>query len=104
MPKISENPPGSAFAIHIEHPARDWAEWKRAFDSDPASRARGGVRGYRVSRAIDDPNYVVIDLDFDDQPRAEAFLGALQQLWARVVPSGLITGPRGRVIQVVEAR
>jgi hypothetical protein len=31
------------------------------FDADPADRQGSGVTGYRMSRAADDPNHVLID-------------------------------------------
>ena len=54
--------------VHIEHPVHDYARWKAAFDSDPIGRQRGGVRRYRISRAVDDPLLVIIDLEFDAAP------------------------------------
>jgi len=47
--------------LRIERPVSRYEGWKRAFDGDPAGRARGGVRGHRVLRPIDSPN--------DDRPR-----------------------------------
>jgi hypothetical protein len=48
-----------------------------AFDSDPIGRERSGVRRYRVLRATDDPNCVMIDLEFDSASEAEAVKAAL---------------------------
>jgi hypothetical protein len=44
--------------------------WKAAFDSDPVGREKSGVRRYRVLRPVDDPNYVMIELEFDSSPEA----------------------------------
>lgn len=49
--------------LQIEHPVPSFEEWKRAFDSDPVDRQRSGVRRYRILRPVDDPNFVVIDLN-----------------------------------------
>ena len=70
--------------LQIEHGVDDYESWKRAFDNDPVGRERGGVRRYRISRPTDDPNYVLIDLEFDTMSEAEAFLSALRELWGRV--------------------
>jgi hypothetical protein len=86
--------------LRIEHGVRDFDAWKKAFDSDPIGREAGGVRRYRVLRAADDPNHALIDLEFDNAATAEAFLGALRQLWGRV--EGL-TAPTGRIAEVVES-
>ncbi len=48
-----------------------------AFDSDPIGRERSGVRRYLVLRATDDPNYVMIDLEFDSASEAEAVKAVL---------------------------
>ena len=52
----------------------DYGAWKKAFDSDPFGRAKSGVRRYQVLRPVDDPNYVMIDLEFDTPSDAEALL------------------------------
>jgi hypothetical protein len=39
--------------------------WKAAFDHDPIDRRGLGARRHRVYRPLDDPNYVVGELEFD---------------------------------------
>ena len=69
--------------LHIEHPITDYDTWAAAFDGFADARSRAGVRSHRLQRPVDDPNYIVIDLDFDTTDRAEAFLGFLKsQVWA----------------------
>ena len=86
--------------LRIEHPVPDYDAWKQTFDSDPIGRERGGVRGYRVLRAADDPNYALIDLEFDDVDTAEAFLAKLRELWGRV---DVMRDPTARIVEVVES-
>ena len=88
--------------LHIEHTVSDFDQWKAAFDSDPVGRQRSGVRAYRVERAIDDPNHVSIDLEFDTQQQAEGLLAAMQQVWARVGGT-LIHNPQWQFSELVEA-
>jgi len=65
--------------LHIEHEVADFDSWKReAFDSDPIGRLRSGVRTHRVAQAADDPNYVMIELDFATMPEAKAMQAALR--------------------------
>ena len=91
--------------LHIEHPIRDFDSWKQAFESDPAGREKGGVRRYQVFRPIDDPNYVIIDLDFDSSRAAEAFLGAMREVWQSPVAASALTGsPQARIVEVVESK
>ena len=85
--------------LRIEHPVPDYARWKEAFDSDPVDRKGSGVRRYTVMRAVDDPNYVVIDSEFADVGEAEAMLGALRELWGRV---DVMRDPKTRIVEVTE--
>lgn len=87
--------------VQIEHPIRDYDAWKAAFDRDPARREASGVRGYRVYRPVDDPQYVIIELDFDTRERAEAFVTTMRAIWPKVEGT-LITGPKVRIVDCVE--
>ncbi len=68
--------------LRIEHKVANYDAWKRAFDGDPVGRKRSGVRSYRILRPLDDPDYVIVDLDFDSPTQAEALLGAMRDVWA----------------------
>ncbi|WCI09136.1 hypothetical protein PJ267_04555 [Arthrobacter sp. OVS8] len=61
--------------LQIEHRVRDFGMWRRAFDSDPLNRAASGVRSYRISRPLDQEDYVMLEMDFDTQAAAVDFLG-----------------------------
>jgi hypothetical protein len=87
--------------LRIEHPVPDFERWKEMFDSDPLDRAQSGVRRYMVSRPVGDPNHVLIDLEFDQLPEAEAMLGRLQELWSG---TDVVTqDPKTTLIEVVDA-
>ena len=96
--------------LKIEHPIVDFETWRAAFERDPIGRAQAGVRSYRVCRPLDDPRYVIIDLDFDGRAQAEAFLERLRQVWSRTELSPGLgraagdTAPRTRIVQEVDAR
>jgi hypothetical protein len=89
--------------LRIAHQVPDYAGWKKAFDSDPAGRVRSGVRRYSILRGIDDPNYVMIDLEFDSQAEAEGLLAAMRQVWSRVQGS-VIFEPHARIMETVETK
>jgi hypothetical protein len=101
--------------LKIEHAIVDFETWKQAFERDPIGRQRSGVRRYRICRPSDDPRYVLIDLDFDDRPHAEAFLDQLEVVWNRAdlspglsrdpsrVPAPSAGIPRARIVEEVEA-
>ncbi len=90
--------------LRIEHAVPNFDAWKEAFDSDPLGREQSGVRRYRVLRPVDDPNYVMVDLEFDSPSEAEAVRAALLNLWRRVEMEGLIGSPQARIVDAVEAR
>lgn len=89
--------------LRIEHPVPDYDRWKEAFDRDPAGRERSGVRRCQVLRAIDDPNYVMVDLEFDTPAEAEALLDGMRVVWDRVAGT-IMSDPRARIVEMVETR
>ena len=93
--------------VQIQHPTSSFDAWKVAFDRDPVGRQQSGVRRYRITRGLDDPNYVAIDLEFDDVGRAKAFSQAMQNLWRSAQAMAVLgTGaaPQLRIVEEVEAR
>jgi hypothetical protein len=91
------------YILRIEHPVRDFDGWKKAFDSDPVGRQKSGVRRYRVLRPIDDPRFVMIDLEFDTVNQAETLLAAMRVVWGRVQGT-IIMNPQARIVEAVETR
>ena len=66
--------------LHLENTVHDFAEWKAVFDKFERFRADRKVRAYRVSRRVDEPAKVVVDLDFDSIADAEEFRDVLAQV------------------------
>lgn len=100
------------YTLKIEHGVRDFEIWKAAFERDPAGRQQGGVLRYRVCRSAIDPLYVLVDLDFETLPRAEAFLATMQQIWSRaevgkvIAREGATTAapPRTTIVEQVDGQ
>ena len=88
--------------VRIEHPVPTFDAWKQVFDSDPADRKGSGVRRYQILRAQDDPNFVMIDLEFDTDEEAEAFLRTMEKIWDGPAKA-IMQDPRARVADIVEA-
>jgi ribosomal protein L35AE/L33A len=76
--------------------------WKKAFDSDPAGREKSGVRQYRIMRAIDDPSYVMIELEFDTVNQAEALLASMRAVWVNV-EGKIMINPQVKIVELVES-
>ena len=89
--------------VRIEHFVPSFEKWKQAFDSDPADRKRSGVRRYQILRLQDDPNYIMIDLEFDSIGEAGAFLRRMEQIWGGP-GKAVMQNPRGRIADVVEVK
>jgi hypothetical protein len=47
----------------------DYDQWRPVFDSDPP-RAREAATGHRVFRSVDDPNEVVVQVEFTSREAA----------------------------------
>ncbi len=89
--------------LRIEHPVPDFDAWKTAFDNDPVGRKQSGVRRYQILRSIDDPTYVMIDLEFDTTSEAEALRAAMRAVWGRVAGS-VMSNPQARIVEMVESK
>ncbi|NUU32449.1 hypothetical protein [Arthrobacter sp. C9C5] len=89
------------FTLQIEHKIKDYELWKEAFDRDPVNRAASGVTAPRISRPVDDPNYVVVELDFEQRAQAEALLAKLQAtVWNSPAAAPALQGaPATRIIE-----
>jgi hypothetical protein len=94
------------YVLQIEHPVRDFSIWKGAFDRFSGKRQESSVRRHQVLRPTEDPNYVVIDLEFDSSSEAEAFLAALRRnVWSsREAAPALIDAPQTRIVEAVEVQ
>ena len=88
--------------LRVEHATPDFDTWKRVFDSDPVDRKGSGVSRYRILRSVEDPNFVMIDLEFGNVGEAEAMLGKLKQLWAGP-GKDVMLNPTGRIVETAEA-
>jgi hypothetical protein len=89
--------------VQFEHAIRDFAVWKAAFDRDPIDRRGLGVRRHRVWRPVDDPNYVIGELEFDTTAQAQACGAALRELWGSGQAAPALSGaPQLRIVEAVE--
>ena len=89
--------------VRIEHSVPSFDKWKQAFDRDPADRKGSGVRRYQILRLQNEPNYVMIDLEFDNTAEAEAFVQKMQRIWDGPA-KGVMLNPRARSADFVEGK
>ncbi len=90
--------------LHIEHRITDFDTWASAFNRFADARRKAGVRAQRVQQPVDDPGYVVIDLDFNTTEEAQAFLGFLNtKVWGVGENSPALAGtPETMVLAAAE--
>lgn len=89
--------------LQIEHKVATFEGWKKAFDNDPVGRKKSGVKRYRVHRMADDPNYVIVDLEFEDVNTAEQMLASLKNLWEKVEGTVMVN-PKTRILELVDSK
>jgi hypothetical protein len=95
------NPEAAMFTLSIEHKISDFSTWKQAFDRFGEAREKAGVMSHRIRRPVDDPHYLVIELDFDAQESAEGFRQFLHSVvWAnRDASPALVGAPETRILE-----
>jgi hypothetical protein len=88
--------------LHIEHAVTDFDAWSTAFARFADLRQQSGVRNERVQRPLNDPGYVVIDLDFDTAGQAETLLGFLHaNVWSSPGNAPALVGtPQTRILEL----
>ncbi len=87
--------------LRIEHAVPSFDLWKQAFDNDPADRKGSGVSSYRISHSVDDPNYVTIDLDFNNVADARKLLAFMEQVWEGPGKAFMVD-PKAQIVEIVE--
>jgi hypothetical protein len=87
--------------LHIEHPITDFETWSSAFGRFAEVRRQAGVVKHRIQQPIDDPRFVVIDLDFETNEAAHAFLNFLKTtVWGDQANAPALAGdPRTMILQ-----
>jgi hypothetical protein len=87
--------------LHIEHAIVDFDLWRAAFDRFAEFRKQSGVLRHRIQRPVDDPQYVVIDLDFDTTDEAEAFVQFLREkVWPSPENAPALAGtPQTKILE-----
>ena len=88
--------------LRIEHAIHDYDLWLKAFDSFEQARTQAGVRRFAVRQPVDDPKYLMVDLEFDTQGQAESFADFLHnRVWSSPASSPVLAGrPQTRILDL----
>ena len=89
------------FTLSIEHAISDFPSWRQAFDRFADARQNAGVASHRIRRPVDDPHYLVIELDFEAHESADNFRQFLHNVvWAnRDASPALVGAPATRILE-----
>jgi hypothetical protein len=89
--------------LRIEHAITDYQLWRKAFDGFAEARAQAGVRSFAIRLPADDPQYLMLDLEFDSAGPAQAFADFLMQhVWSSPASSpGLAGLPQTRILDLL---
>lgn len=87
--------------ILVRHKVADYAKWKPVFDEHGAARKASGSKGGRLFRNADNPNEVIILLEWDDLGKARQF-AQTQDLRQTMERSGVIDQPDVYFVDEVE--
>ena len=68
--------------LRLQYTISDIDAWRQVFDADPLDRAGSGVRRVLVTRGVDSPQQLFVDLEFDTVEAARDMLGRFEELWA----------------------
>jgi hypothetical protein len=85
----------------IEHSISDFDTWHEAFARFAPRRREGGVLHERIMQPVDDPHYVLIDLEFATLEGARRFQSFLEtQVWSTPANSPALVGsPQARIAE-----
>jgi hypothetical protein len=67
--------------LMIEYRVADFAGWKAVFDQDPMGRGSHGVSRHWIYQDCDDPNHLMLSMEFASAEEARAFRNAMQPVW-----------------------
>lgn len=89
--------------LRIHHSVPNFDGWKRVFDGDPMDRKGSGVRRYQIHRSVGDPNFVMVDLEFDTLAEADRMLKRLHLLWAGPGAAAM-RNPAAWIVETIESK
>lgn len=90
------------YILQIEYPAPNFDIWREAFNRSTIEGKNSGLRGYQIFRPVDNSNYVIVELEFNEANQAEDFIGQLHRIW-REDENKLLLNPQARIFEVVES-
>lgn len=85
----------------VHHRVRDYAKWKPVFDEHGRARRTAGSGGGYLLRTADDPNDLVILLEWDTLPNARKFAES-EDLRETMARAGVVARPDLYFLEEIE--
>lgn len=89
--------------ILIKHTVEDYDAWKPGFDDHDSTREEYGQLGYELYRVSDDPNAIVIMMEWDSVENAQRFLEE-SDVKEKMAELGVIGEPEIYFLDSIESR
>jgi heme-degrading monooxygenase HmoA len=87
--------------ILVRHKVQDYNKWHPIYSEHGAARKAGGSKGARLFRSANDPNELVILLEWDDLQKAQQFTGS-QDLREAMERAGVADRPDIYFLEEIE--
>ena len=85
--------------LHIEHPITDLDTWLETFRRFAPARDQAGVKSTQVWQPVEDPHYIVVNLEFESVAAAGNFRTFLREnVWSSSETSPALAGSPKAVI------
>jgi len=84
----------------VKQKVADYARWKSIFDADDANREIAGSKGGQLFRSADDPNEMVILLEWDLQQVGQD--SQEEELSAKMQTAGVLSPPEISLLEEIE--
>ncbi|HVO74482.1 MAG TPA: hypothetical protein VMT35_10705 [Ignavibacteriaceae bacterium] len=78
--------------VLVRHKVSDYKKWKPIYDGHESTRKKSGSKGARLFRGADDPNKVIILMEWDSFENAKKFAGS-QDLKETMQKAGVLEMP-----------
>lgn len=78
--------------LFVRHTVKDYAAWRKAYDSFAPQQKAAGVTAQAVYRAADNPNDVTVTHEFASAEKARAFAGK-PELKEAMQKAGVVGAP-----------
>ena len=84
--------------LFVRHKVKDYAVWKKAFDSFAGTRRAGGEKSFQIYRPDGDPNNLFLLFEWESSDKAKSF-AASPDLKSAMQRAGVIEPPEVYVLE-----